>query len=48
MAYFKVLSLDIAGVMEGDHEESKSVGSVIGWDSNWGLHKYVPAYLVME
>lgn len=28
MAYFKVLSMHIAGVMEGDHEESKSIG---GW-----------------
>jgi len=27
MAYFKVLSLHIASVMEGDHEGSKNVGS---------------------
>jgi hypothetical protein len=27
VAYFKVLSLHIAGVMEGDQEESKSIGS---------------------
>jgi len=46
MACFKVLSLHIAGVMQGDQEESKSVGSwsLGGIQIGVFMNMYQPSY----